>query len=75
MDTGGEELRASHARPPWEAGQASAVCHTAARATICETKHMGRKRRARGFLFDSFEHERRRSAPAAWQPWPWVSSS
>ena len=36
---------------------------------------MGRKRRARGFLFDSFEHERRRSAPAAWQPWPWVSSS
>ena len=32
---------------------------------------MGRKRRARGFHFDSFEHERRRSALAAWQPWPW----
>ena len=29
----------------------------------------------RGFLFDSFEPERRRSALAAWQPWPWVSSS
>ena len=29
----------------------------------------------RGFLFDSFEPERRRSALAVWQPWPWVSSS
>ena len=36
---------------------------------------MERERRVRGFLFDSFEPERRRSAPAAWQPWPWFSSS
>ena len=68
-------LPAPHARPPWEADQASPACRTAARATIRETEHTGRKRRARGFRFDSFEHGRRKSGPAAWQPWPRLMSS
>jgi len=43
-------------------------------ATVLESEGTGRERRARGFWFDSFEHVKRKSGPAAWQPWPRLMS-
>ena len=46
----------------------------AAPATVLESEGTGRERRARGFYFGDSGHGKRRSAPAAWQPWPRLMS-
>ena len=43
-------------------------------ATVLESEGTGRERRARGFYFGDSGHGKRRSAPAAWQPWPRLMS-
>ena len=53
----------------------SELCQNGAPGHSSRIRGHGRERRVRGFLFDSFEPERRRSSLAVWQPWPWVSSS
>ena len=46
----------------------------AAPVTVLESEGTGRERRARGFYFGDSGHGKRRSAPAAWQPWPRLMS-